>query len=174
MHSEQIDIWHLYHQMYRSRIFEEAIARLWSEGLISGEMHLGIGEEAICAGVAAHLQDGDAVALDHRGTPPLVLRGTDLQPILYELLGSDKGLCAGHGGHMHLYDKERLMASSGIVGSSGPAAAGFALAAKYLRQGKIAVAYFGEGALIYRWHGNYRFYLSVKIMTGPLPRDRNR
>ena len=51
MSQQQIDIWSLYHQMLRSRLYEEAIAQLWSDGLISGEMHLGMGEEAICAGV---------------------------------------------------------------------------------------------------------------------------
>ncbi len=39
----------LYRHMLRSRLFEEAVARLWNEGAISGEMHLGIGEEGICA-----------------------------------------------------------------------------------------------------------------------------
>jgi pyruvate dehydrogenase E1 component alpha subunit len=133
--------------MLRSRLFEEAVSKLWSEGLISGEMHLGMGEEAICAGVNAHLQNGDAVAMDHRGTPPLIMRGTDPKLILYELLGSDQGLCRGRGGHMHLFDERNLMASSGIVGAAGPGAVGFALAAQYLRPGTIAVAYFGEGAI---------------------------
>jgi pyruvate dehydrogenase E1 component alpha subunit len=48
---------------------------------------------------------------------------------------------------MHLFSREHLAASSGIVGASGPAAAGFALAAHYLRPGTIAVAFFGEGSM---------------------------
>jgi pyruvate dehydrogenase E1 component alpha subunit len=40
-----------------------------------------------------------------------------------------------------------LIASSGIVGAAGPAAAGFALAAQYLRPGTVAVAFFGDGAM---------------------------
>lgn len=40
-------------------------------------MHMGIGEEAICAGILDHLEDGDAMALDHRGTPPMIMRGID-------------------------------------------------------------------------------------------------
>jgi pyruvate dehydrogenase E1 component alpha subunit len=48
---------------------------------------------------------------------------------------------------MHLFSKAHLAASSGIVGASGPTAAGFALAARHLRPGKIAVAFFGEGAM---------------------------
>ena len=137
----------LYELMYKARAFELALAELWSQGLISGEMHLGTGEEAIAAGVAAHLEQGDAVALDHRGTPILTLLGVDLTSMLKEMLGREDGLCRGRGGHMHLFAPERLAASSGIVGSSAPIAAGFALAAKRLRPGRVGVAFFGDGAL---------------------------
>lgn len=87
------------------------------------------------------------MALDHRGTPPLLMRGVDPVPLLREFLGRPDGLCGGMGGHMHLFAPSHLAASSGIVGASGPAAAGFALAAQYLRQEAVAVAFFGEGAL---------------------------
>jgi pyruvate dehydrogenase E1 component alpha subunit len=141
------DLWSLYEMMLKCRLFEEAIANLWHDGLISGEMHLGTGEEAIIAGVLSHLQKGDALALDHRATAAMLLHGVDPVLILRELLGYSNGLCGGKGGHMHLFSKEHLAASSGIVGSSGPAAAGFALAARYLRPEKIAVSFFGEGAI---------------------------
>ena len=143
----QPDLWALYRQMLRSRLFEEAVKRLWEEGLISGEMHLAIGEEAIAAAVVAHLGDGDAMALDHRGTPLLLMRGVDPVLLLREFLGQADGLCSGHGGHMHLYSRQHLAASSGIVGASGPAGVGFGLAAQYLRPGTCAVAFFGEGAM---------------------------
>jgi acetoin:2,6-dichlorophenolindophenol oxidoreductase subunit alpha len=141
------DLWALYTLMLKSRLLEEAIAKLWHDGLISGEMHLGTGEEAIIAGVVAHLREGDAMALDHRGTAALLMRGVAPVLILRELLGRPDGLCGGMGGHMHLFSKEHLTASSGIVGAAGPAAAGFALSAQYLHPGAIAVAFFGEGAM---------------------------
>ncbi len=141
------DLWSLYALMLKSRLFEEAIAKLWHDGLISGEMHLGTGEEAIIAGVVAHLREGDAMALDHRGSAALLMRGVDPILILRELLGHVDGLCGGMGGHMHLFSKEHLAASSGIVGAAGPTAAGFALAAQYLRPGAVAVAFFGDGAM---------------------------
>jgi acetoin:2,6-dichlorophenolindophenol oxidoreductase subunit alpha len=141
-----MDMWQIYRHMLRSRLFEEAVTVLWEQGLISGEMHLGTGEEAIVAGVVLQLQDGDAMALDHRGTPPMLMRGIDPILLLREFLGQPTGLCSGKGGHMHLFAPEYLAASSGIVGASGPAAVGFAVAAQYLRPGKIAVAFFGEGA----------------------------
>lgn len=141
------NLWSLYALMLKSRLYEEAIAKLWYDGLISGEMHLGTGEEAIIAGVVSHLREGDAMALDHRGTAALLMRGVDPVLILRELLGYEDGLCGGMGGHMHLFSKEYLAASSGIVGTEGPTAAGFALAAQHLCPGTVAVAFFGDGAM---------------------------
>jgi TPP-dependent pyruvate/acetoin dehydrogenase alpha subunit len=141
------DLWSLYALMLKSRLFEEAVTQLWKDGLISGEMHLGTGEEAIIAGVVAHLRDQDAMALDHRGTACLLMRGVDPILILRELLGRPDGLCGGMGGHMHLFSKNHLAASSGIVGAEGPIAVGFALAAQHLHPGAVAVAFFGEGAM---------------------------
>jgi pyruvate dehydrogenase E1 component alpha subunit len=137
----------LYRQMSRMRRFEEVLSDLWHQGRISGELHLGIGEEGIVAGVIAHLIDGDALALDHRPTPALVGRGTDLGLLALEMVGSHAGLCRGRGGHMHLFDPARLAASSGIVGAAGPMACGFALSHEHLRPGRIAVAFFGESAI---------------------------
>ena len=137
----------LYRQMCKSRLFEEAVTQLWTDGHISAEMHLNVGEEGIIAGVVDHLSDGDAMALDHRGTSPLVMRGVDLVSLLQEFMGEEDGLCRGMGGHMHLFAPEVLAASSGIVSASGPAACGFALANQHLRRGKVAVAFFGEAAM---------------------------
>lgn len=136
----------LFTQMARMRAFELALGDLWARGLISGELHLGIGEEGIVAGVVDHLTDGDALALDHRSTPPLVARGVDLEAMTLEMLGHEDGLGGGRGGHMHLLSPQHLAASSGIVGSSGPLAAGFALSARLIRPGKVSVAFFGEAA----------------------------
>jgi acetoin:2,6-dichlorophenolindophenol oxidoreductase subunit alpha len=142
-----MDSWSFYALMKKSRRFEETVAQLWKEGLISGEMHLGTGEEAILAGVIPQLRPDDAMALDHRGTAAFLMRGIDPVLLLKEMLGKPGGLCAGMGGHMHLFSKKHLAASSGIVGAAGPAAAGFALAAQTLHPGAISVAFFGDGAM---------------------------
>ncbi|MFC2161897.1 thiamine pyrophosphate-dependent dehydrogenase E1 component subunit alpha [Acidobacteriota bacterium] len=141
------NLWKLYRQMLKSRIFEEKVIELWEKGSIFGEMHTGIGEEAIIAGTIDHLIEGDAIALDHRGTPPLIMRGVDIAALLHEFLGNWEGLCCGFGGHMHLFSREYMTASSGIVGASGPLGSGFALALQHLYPGKLALAFFGEGAL---------------------------
>lgn len=141
------DLLALYRTMRTCRAYETAAAELWHDGRISGEMHLGTGEEAIVAGVVAQLRPDDALALDHRGTAACLVRGVDPVALLREMLGRPDGLCGGNGGHMHLFARDLLTASSGIVGAAGPAAAGFALAATRLRPGHVAVAFFGDGAM---------------------------
>src|SRR5512147_635761 len=91
-----------YRQMARARAVEDALAALWREGRISGEMHLGTGEEAVAVGVVACLRAGDAVALDHRATPVLTALGVDLVAMIREMLGRPDGLARGRAGHMHL------------------------------------------------------------------------
>src|SRR4030042_4888411 len=128
------DVWRLYMQMLRCRLFEEEVKRLWMEGSIPGEMHMSMGEEAIVVGIVDQLGDGDALALDHRGTAPMLVRGIDPVLLLKEFMGRPDGLDGGMGGKMHLFSPEYYAASSGIVGASGPAAVGFALANQRLRR----------------------------------------
>jgi TPP-dependent pyruvate/acetoin dehydrogenase alpha subunit len=136
----------LHATMARVRAFELAAGDLWDRGLLSGELHTSIGEEGVAAGVVTHLRDGDAMAVDHRSSGPFVARGVPLEPLLRELVGDDDGLCGGWGGHMHLMSRDHLAVADGIVGAAGPTACGFALAARQLRPGAVAVAFFGEGA----------------------------
>ena len=140
------DLWSLYEMMFKSRTFEESVRQVWKDGKISGEMHLGLGEEAIMTGIVSQLVEGDALALEHRGTSPMLLRGVDPLALLREFMGQPDGLCGGMGGHMHLFAPDQLAASSGIVGAAGPAAVGFALAGQMLRPGTVSVAFFGDGA----------------------------
>ncbi len=142
-----MELLELYRRMAWARAVELALADLWARGLVSGELHLGTGEEAIAAGVAVHVGDADGVALDHRPTPVLALLGVDLASLLREMLGHPDGLCGGRGGHMHLFSREHRAASSGIVGAAGPAACGFALAAVTRRTGGVGVGFFGDGAV---------------------------
>jgi pyruvate dehydrogenase E1 component alpha subunit len=133
--------------MVRMRATEYVQNDLWRRGLISGEMHSGIGEEGIVAGVLTHLRPGDAVACDHRPTGAFIARGVDPGSILLEMLGHHTGIGGGRAGHMHLMDRDRLLLADGIVGSAGPSACGFALSGLHARPNAIAVAFFGEGAL---------------------------
>jgi TPP-dependent pyruvate/acetoin dehydrogenase alpha subunit len=136
----------VYESMARMRAVEYVQIRLWEEGLVPGELHTGIGEEGIVAGVLANLTPDDAIALDHRPTPALIGRGVAPESLLLEIMGHEAGMNRGQGGHMHLFAPEQRAAGDGMVGSSGPLACGLALAARRERPGSIAVAFFGEAA----------------------------
>ena len=137
----------LYETMMRIRLCEESFVEPILSGEVRGPVHLSTGEEAIVAGVLAHLQDEDALALDHRSTPPLVNHGVDLFLILRELLGCEDGLCGGKGGHMHLFDKATNCGCSSVIGACLPLSLGPALAAKMRGKDSVSVAFFGEGAV---------------------------
>jgi pyruvate dehydrogenase E1 component alpha subunit len=64
-----------------------------------------------------------------------------------ELVGKADGVCGGKGGSLHLADfNVGSLGESGIVGSSIPIATGAALSSKVLGNGKVALAFFGDGA----------------------------
>jgi pyruvate dehydrogenase E1 component alpha subunit len=65
-----------------------------------------------------------------------------------ELLGKEAGYCKGKGGSMHIADPATgNMGANAIVGGSVGIATGAALSAKRLANGRVAVCFFGEGAL---------------------------
>ena len=137
----------LYRTMCLIRYVEQAVAELWNAGLVSGEMHLGAGEEAAVVGVLAHLREGDALSVDYRSTPAFVARGVPVEALLREVLGDERGLDGGRGGHLHLLSPDHLAASTGIVGGTAPVAVGFGLAAQLEGRQQVAVAFFGDGAV---------------------------
>jgi len=68
--------------------------------------------------------------------------------MMAKLLGKEAGYCKGKGGSMHIADPETgNLGANAIVGGSAGIATGAAFASKYLNQGRVAVCFFGEGAL---------------------------
>jgi len=136
----------LYQRLLRIRLFEEKAAEVWHRALISGELHLYSGQDAVAAGVCAHLRPEDSVTADHRGHGPLLAKGVDFNKMMAELMGRKTGLCQGKGGHMHLFEPSLSYGCGSIIGSNLPLALGPALAAKMQGKDLVAVAFFGEGA----------------------------
>jgi pyruvate dehydrogenase E1 component alpha subunit len=65
-----------------------------------------------------------------------------------ELLGKEAGYCRGKGGSMHIADPATgNLGANAIVGGSVGIATGAAFAAKKLKNGRVAICFFGEGAL---------------------------
>jgi TPP-dependent pyruvate/acetoin dehydrogenase alpha subunit len=109
-------------------------------------MHLYSGQEAVAAGVCAHLRPDDPVTSTHRPHGHLIAKGADLNKVMAEIFGKKTGLCQGKGGHMHLFDPAFHFGCGGIIGGGIPHAVGAALAIKKQGRDNVAVAFFGEGA----------------------------
>src|SRR5262245_35345380 len=77
----------LYRTMQIIRQTEEQLARSHQRGLIHGACHTYVGEEAIAAGVCAHLRPEDAVFSTHRGHGHALAKGLPPRELMAELFG---------------------------------------------------------------------------------------
>jgi pyruvate dehydrogenase E1 component alpha subunit len=137
----------LHRRMVRIRLFEEAAGRLAESAKLPGFLHLYVGEEAVASGVCAALTDADQITSTHRGHGHLVAKGGDFRRMMAELMGKSTGYCHGKGGSMHISDLSLgMLGANGIVGAGAPIAVGAAFTNKYLANGNVAVAFFGDGA----------------------------
>jgi acetoin:2,6-dichlorophenolindophenol oxidoreductase subunit alpha len=135
----------LYRRMLLIRRFEELVQSLFLRGEVYGTTHLCSGQEAVSVGFASALAEGDRVACTYRGHGHLLARGLAPESLLAELLGRTTGVNGGRAGSMNMIDLDRgVIGCFGIVGGSIAAATGAALAFK--GSGKIATAFFGDGA----------------------------
>ncbi len=136
-----------YRKMRMIRSFEEKLHELVTAGKLGGFLHLCAGQEAVAAGVCAHLGDHDYVATTHRGHGHCIAKGVRVKGMMAELFGRSTGLCKGKGGSMHIADMEKgMLGANGIVGAGIPLATGAALTCKLKKTGGIGVAFFGDGA----------------------------
>src|ERR1043165_3037208 len=137
----------LYRQMLAIRRMEEASAKAYSQGKIGGFLHLIIGQESVCVGAIAALEQKDYVVATYREHGHAYAKGVTSRAIMAELYGKKTGCVRGLGGSMHIFDKAtNFLGGYGIVGGHVPIAAGAAFAAKYRGDGAVAVCFFGEGA----------------------------
>jgi 2-oxoisovalerate dehydrogenase E1 component len=138
----------LYRGMLLIRRSEEELARCHQRGLVHGACHTYVGQEAIAAGVCAHLRKDDVVFSTHRGHGHALAKGVPPRQLFAELFGRAAGCSQGRGGSMHLFTPEvGLMGTSGIVAPCILQAAGAAYSFKLLGVDRVAVAFFGDGAV---------------------------
>src|SRR6201996_8102124 len=145
MSAQSID---LYRTMQLIRESEEQLARCYARGLIHGACHTYVGQEAIAAGVCAHLRHDDSVFSTHRGHGHALAKGVDPRELAAELFGRATGCSRGRGGSMHLFAPEvGMVGASGIVGPCILQAAGAGYSSVLLGLDRVGVAFFGDGAV---------------------------
>jgi pyruvate dehydrogenase E1 component alpha subunit len=150
----------LYRTMVRIRAFENA-AEAASQGGVSaygkaadgsarvrGPLHLSTGQEAVPAGVCAHLKREDYLTSTHRGHGHTLAKGADLRRMMCELFGKAEGFNGGKGGSMHIADfSVGMLGANGVVAAGLPIAVGAAHAQKVQGRDAITACFFGDGAI---------------------------
>jgi pyruvate dehydrogenase E1 component alpha subunit len=130
------------------RRFEERAEQLTIRGKILGGVHPAVGQEATAVGAAAALGPRDTVSAPHRGHHHALAKGMPARRIMAELHGKATGVSGGRGGSMHLAGFDwGFIGSNGIVGASVGISLGDAFAAKYKGEGRVSVAFFGDGGI---------------------------
>jgi pyruvate dehydrogenase E1 component alpha subunit len=136
----------LYRQMCLCRRFEEAAARAYSQGKISGFLHLYIGQEAVAVGAISAAAPTDYIVATYREHAHYLARTGDARGAMAELYGKAGGCVGGRGGSMHLFDaSRRFLGGWAIVGGHVPIAAGVAFASKYRTDRDVTLCFFGDG-----------------------------
>jgi pyruvate dehydrogenase E1 component alpha subunit len=133
--------------MLRIRRFEEALIDLAGTHDV-GHFHVYVGQEATGVPALDLLEVGDVGYTTHRNHGHLIARGVDPAAMLAEILGKATGTNRGKGGTLHLASAAHgFPTTSSSVGGPIPIAVGSAFAFRELRNGRVSVALFGDGAL---------------------------
>jgi len=136
-----------YREMLLIRRFEEKAGQLYGMGHIGGFCHLYIGQEAVVVGMQMALEPGDQVITAYRDHGHTLACGMEAKSVMAELTGRRHGCSKGKGGSMHMFAPDKgFFGGHGIVGASVPLGAGLAFANKYRGNGRVCLAYFGDGA----------------------------
>ena len=146
--AERAEFQNLLRQMLLIRRFEEKASEMYMRGKIGGFLHLYIGEEAIAVGAMSSLRPDDYIATHYRDHGHALARGLEPRRIMAELFGKATGTSKGKGGSMHLFDPSKgFMGGYAIVGGMMPVAVGLGLASKMLKEDKVTLCFFGDGAV---------------------------
>ncbi|MDY3282586.1 thiamine pyrophosphate-dependent dehydrogenase E1 component subunit alpha [Dysosmobacter sp.] len=140
------DLADMYRTMRLIRRFEETAVDYFKQGIVIGNMHMYVGEEAVATGVCKALTREDYIASSHRCDGHLIAKGADINAMMAELMGKENGCCGGRAGKMHQTAPEvGFMSANGIVGASQTLGAGHALYCSLFAPERIAVSFFGDG-----------------------------
>ena len=138
----------LLRRMLRIRVIEETLAARYAEQEMRTPTHFSIGQEAPAVGVCTALEPADVIYSGHRCHAHYLAKGGSLIGMVGELYGREIGCAKGWGGSVHLNDpRVGVIASSAILGQTMAVAVGSAWAFTMDGDRRIAVCFFGDGAI---------------------------
>src|SRR5690242_6086112 len=145
--SERPPLIEMFRKMALLKLNDEKLRSVIKSGRFVMPYYSTRGQEVIPAAVSVNLRPEDYICTIYRGTHDSLAKGVPVKQLWAELGGRVTGTCKGKGGPMHITHPESgVMVTTGIVGSTMPIANGLALASQLSGDGRVAVAYFGDGA----------------------------
>ncbi len=138
----------LFRRMTLVRQFELRAIEERRQGLIPGFIHSCVGQEATAVGACSALGPDDIITSTHRGHGHLIGKGGEPRYMMAELAGRSEGYCRGRGGSLHIADFDLgILGANGIVAGGIPIAVGAALAFAIRHEDRVALSFFGDGAV---------------------------
>ncbi|MBK8554246.1 MAG: dehydrogenase E1 component subunit alpha/beta [Lewinellaceae bacterium] len=137
---------HLYEQLLRPRLIEEKMLNLLRQGRIS-KWFSGIGQEAIAVGAATALLPDEFIFTMHRNLGVFTARDMPLDRLFCQWQGKKLGYTKARDRSFHFGTMEHHIV--GMISHLGPQlslAAGVAMAHKLKKEGRVSLAFTGEGA----------------------------
>lgn len=137
---------HLYEQLVRPRLIEEKMLNLLRQGRIS-KWFSGIGQEAISVGAACALLPDEVIFTMHRNLGVFTARDMPLDRMFCQWQGKQLGYTKARDRSFHFGAMEHHIV--GMISHLGPQlslAAGVAMAHKLKKEGRVSLAFTGEGA----------------------------
>jgi 2-oxoisovalerate dehydrogenase E1 component len=137
---------HLYEQLAKPRLIEEKMLNLLRQGKIS-KWFSGIGQEAISVGAACALESDEVIFTMHRNLGVFTARDMPLDRMFCQWQGKRLGYTKARDRSFHFGAMEHGIV--GMISHLGPQlslAAGVAMAHKQRQEGKVSLAFTGDGA----------------------------
>jgi pyruvate dehydrogenase E1 component alpha subunit len=99
-------------------------------------------------GACLALETEDVITSTHRGHGHLIGKGGEPRYMMAELAARSDGYCRGRGGSLHIADFDLgILGANGIVAGGIPIAVGAALAFAMRDEARVALSFFGDGAV---------------------------
>ncbi len=138
----------LYRLMLLQRFAEERIMALYRQGRIPGSVYTGYMQEAVGAGAGLALGPDDVALPLNREQACHYARGLTPTDVFRNFLGKADGPTAGRDGNMHFgFPSRNVFPLVSMLGNLVPVAVGAALAFKRRGEPRVAMTFFGDGAM---------------------------
>lgn len=136
----------LYQGLLKPRMIEEKMLLLLRQGKIS-KWFSGIGQEAISVGATMALEKDEYILPMHRNLGVFTSRGVDLARLFAQFQGKASGFTNGRDRSFHFGSQEHhIVGMISHLGSQLGVADGIALGNQLKNNGKVTVAFTGDGA----------------------------